>query len=108
MALDDRGKLLVLRTKLIDCASPFDAEVKALEWASDVAEMGSWRKVVWSMDAKLIVDEMLSSEEPNGWETRLDLLNIKERFQNREWILCWHPRNTNVVADAAAKFSLDL
>ena len=43
---DDSGKLLFLSSTLLelDCHSPFEAELEALNWASGIAERGGWVK----------------------------------------------------------------
>lgn len=78
-----------------------------LEWASMIALEENWGSIDWSMDAKKAVD-LIMSDFPGGWDSHIHVANIRARFLNQDWILCWNPRCTNRLADAIAKNALVL
>ena len=61
---DYQDKLLYVTSALDRCTSPHMAEILALEWASKYAEQCLWNKVIWSSDAKEVVKEVKSEDEP--------------------------------------------
>lgn len=56
---NEKGNLLYLSSNLMSCDSPFDAELQVLEWVSDFAYSCGWRNIVWEVDAKEVVKEVL-------------------------------------------------
>lgn len=57
---DHKGKLLLLSTTTTPCMTPFLAELKALEWATNYAAMCAWNKVLWAVDAQNVVQDVLA------------------------------------------------
>ena len=103
---DEQGRVVFLASQLESAENAMVAELKALVWALQIAKERSWQQVVWSSDAKTIVDEVLASYEPCGWESRYSILLCRKLLQERSWILVWNARSSNTVADVTAKFTL--
>lgn len=45
-------------------------------------------------------------EEPDAWDTSLDILQLRERCSRFNWSLLWNPRSANQAADSIANFSI--
>ena len=103
---DSCGKVLLLQTKLETAHSPMEAELKALSWALESVVSMSWRNLIWSSDAQFMVKEINSNSDPCEWNTRYMVLSCRELLSSNGWILGWNARDSNQLADIAAKFSL--
>ncbi|KAF3448191.1 hypothetical protein FNV43_RR08904 [Rhamnella rubrinervis] len=86
--------------------SPFEAELNALHWASELAERGRWTNVIWKMDTLEVVNVIERSSKPHCWFGFHKVLNIRNRFSSFVWKLCWNNRLCNLIADAVAKETL--
>lgn len=51
----------------------------------------------------MTVREVVSKAEPEGWSTRLMVLEIKKRFSNPNLIIQWNRRTANQLAHAVVK-----
>ena len=47
-----------------------------------------------------------STEEPGGWDTRYLILKCKKFLKPFGWRIAWNARNSNKLADGAAKLTL--
>ncbi|KAF3438107.1 hypothetical protein FNV43_RR20863 [Rhamnella rubrinervis] len=92
------GTRWLLSTYFLSCTSSPEAEVKAPKCA--------WKIVFWNVYACKLVREVLGVSDRICWETRYDILSLRRSFSRPDWLLEWSPRETNVLADLAAKFSL--
>ncbi|KAF3442329.1 hypothetical protein FNV43_RR16245 [Rhamnella rubrinervis] len=86
-----------------DC--PFDIDAEVLGWVIGYAEKYAWQKVVWEIDAKEVVKEVMAEKDPMAWSLFENFLPIKSRFVTFDWEIKWSPRLSNAVADAIAKFT---
>ncbi|KAF3440620.1 hypothetical protein FNV43_RR18904 [Rhamnella rubrinervis] len=79
---NEDGKVLLATSKVMKggCRSAFEAEVSVLDWASNFADRCNWTGVVFGIDAKFVVDEVLAESEPNGWNTFERVNAIRSRF----------------------------
>ena len=102
---DEVGRLLLLSTHFLSCNSPHEAKVKALEKVLVHAVKCAWKNVLWNVGACELVKEVLDVSDLICWETRYDILSLRS-FARPDWLLEWSGRETNVLADVAAKFSL--
>lgn len=73
---DDQGSLIFFQTIVIPALSAYHAELLALDWVSAYAESLSWKYLVWCSDAKLIVDDINTRVDPNGWFSRIPILSV--------------------------------
>lgn len=91
VAKDEKKKLLHLKYVIHPSFSLFMAELKALLWASNVIKLWGWNIVDWSFDVQMVVNEVLDPEEPCNWESRHDVLYLRNCFgpSNFTWNLSW-------------------
>lgn len=61
------GEILRIVSKLTEAHSALEAEWEALEWASDLARRENWNCIIWSSDARIVVDELAEGFEPSGY-----------------------------------------
>lgn len=61
---------------------------------------------MWSSDALNVVKEINNNQEPGGWYTRHNILQIRANFKGKNWSLSWNERSSNCLADALAKHAL--
>ncbi|KAF3436461.1 hypothetical protein FNV43_RR23553 [Rhamnella rubrinervis] len=101
------GRVWYLASKLDLAYSPTEAELKAIEWAFELAVEKNWSKIIWSSDALNVVKEILSSSNPSLWEIRYSVLYCRSLLRQNEWKMEWNARSSNVVADCVAKVSLN-
>ncbi|KAF3433118.1 hypothetical protein FNV43_RR24220 [Rhamnella rubrinervis] len=62
--------------------------------------------IVFEMDEKMVVEDVLAESEANNWIIFERLSAIKRRLSKANWKIEWSPRESNRVADNVAKFSL--
>lgn len=91
VATDDRGNIACLAMKGLSGMSVNIAELITLEWAAEIVEKLGWPKVLWWSDAKYIMDNSRSDEEPCVWSYRHQLLVLKKKFSQYKWKLNWCP-----------------
>lgn len=89
---DEKGTIVRMASRLMTSESAFVAEVRTLEWASELIEKQGWNKVTWATDSDLAVIEILSKNEPEGWSTRHLFLEIKRRFHSFDWVSRLEPQ----------------
>lgn len=58
VARDHEGNFLFFSSKQVEAFSSYEAEVLALEWATEYANTCSWRHVQWEIDAANVVFEV--------------------------------------------------
>ncbi|KAF3456757.1 hypothetical protein FNV43_RR01411 [Rhamnella rubrinervis] len=75
---DEKGRVLYLASYLTNAGSSLEAELKALEWALELAVEKEWNKVIWSSDAQAAVNEVKSVSDPCSWDTRYLVLNCRD------------------------------
>lgn len=81
-------------------------ELKALFWVAKLAEYHGWEVIEWRSDSQGIVNQILSLEDPCGWESRHTILSLRHLFfSHLGWNLCLIPRFANRCADIAAKWA---
>lgn len=85
IARDERGKLIFMAAKVVECDSARLAELFAINWASELAEEQKRFNICWSSDAAEIIKEINSLDDPAGWDSRFPLLCIKERSRSFNW-----------------------
>lgn len=102
---DHRGKLLLLSTSMAICNTPFFAVLKFLYWASEYAASCSWQKVMWVSDAQNVINDILDTKEPSGWESARGTTTIRHRFRTHEWRLVWEGKEYNELADSRTKYT---
>ncbi|KAF3441346.1 hypothetical protein FNV43_RR15260 [Rhamnella rubrinervis] len=73
----------------------------------EFASVCSWCNVIWNCDAKKAVEDIAAEVEPIGWDTYHEVLAIRRRLSNSNWVLEWSHQESNFVADLVAKFSLE-
>lgn len=100
-----KGCINLVATKLINYATVQEAEMLALDWAIGLTEMNGWENILWSSDAKFVVLDINSLEEPLRWETRYGILAIRERKLKFNWTFQWHSRSSNSLTDKAFNLS---
>lgn len=103
---DDYGGMVLTMTKLIGCKNAWCAEFPAVNWATRITEQKGWTKVLWSSDAKGIIETINSLEELDAWETSSNIMQIRERCASFSWQLLWNPRLANQATNSIANFSL--
>lgn len=79
---DNHGCVKLLANKLSPCESATVAELKAIEWSMALAEENGWDRVMWSSDAKFIIQDINSKHDPMGWETRYGVLAIRAKLMH--------------------------
>ncbi|KAF3442396.1 hypothetical protein FNV43_RR16312 [Rhamnella rubrinervis] len=104
--LDCKGNLISLASKLTTVLTPHLAEIKALEWATDLIERRGYPRVVWFCDSQVVVKEVKDSNESNSWFAYNEILNVRHAFAGKQWSLFWTSRNRNLLADLIAKTTL--
>lgn len=102
---NEEGDIIRILSAMDSALSAREAETKALRWASDIAVREEWKQVQWVSDALNVVKEINSSHAPEGWNTRYDMIKIKDNFKRQDWKLEWTCREENCAADAIAKVS---
>lgn len=102
---DEDGLLVMAEARISQAPSAFIAELMALHWAFLLARSKEWRKVIFSSDALMVVQEIFSPKKPSGWHTRTRILEIREALSMRDWTLEWNARSSNLFADCLAKIS---
>ncbi|KAF3455745.1 hypothetical protein FNV43_RR00387 [Rhamnella rubrinervis] len=68
--LDELGRVMYLAFKLASASTHFEAEIKAIEWAFEIAVEKNWKNIIWSSNALTAMKELLSPSDPISWETR--------------------------------------
>lgn len=99
--------LFEMASKQSGYTSVFEAQLAALAWASEYAKDKKWGKAIRSLDAVVVVKEILSKYDPKGWSFRYTLLQVRNLFARFNWLICWNARSSNVLADALAKFTFN-
>lgn len=57
----------------------------------------------------LVVNQVMSMEDPCCWNTRNEVLLLRHLYNQHEgWSLVWVPRDQNKAADCAAKWAPNL
>ncbi|KAF3438110.1 hypothetical protein FNV43_RR20866 [Rhamnella rubrinervis] len=97
---ENSGTRWLLSTYFLSCTSPSEAEAEVKAPKCD------WKIVFWNVGACKLVREVLGVSDRICWETRYDILSLRRSFARPDWLLEWSPRETHVLADLAAKFSL--
>lgn len=92
---------------LLKLSPALEAEWRALEWATDIARNENWSNVLWSTDAKTIVNELVDGTDPTSWSFRYVVIKIKQNFMLQIWKLAWNGRSSNLLADSLAKLSFN-
>ncbi|KAH7510895.1 hypothetical protein FEM48_ZijujUnG0074000 [Ziziphus jujuba var. spinosa] len=82
------------------------AKIKALSWASEVALGKGWKDLGWWSDAQSGVNQINGKDDPCIWDSRFDILHLRELFATNDWSLDWSPRIENHLADALVKWAL--
>ncbi|KAF3450284.1 hypothetical protein FNV43_RR06364 [Rhamnella rubrinervis] len=72
----------------------------------EYAESCGWRNIVFEVDAKNVMEDVLESSEPASWYSFESLIAIRRRISSENWKLEWSPRESNQAADSLAKFSI--
>ncbi|KAF3438278.1 hypothetical protein FNV43_RR21039 [Rhamnella rubrinervis] len=109
ITVDEFERLSVLdkhimdRTETVSMLTPYSAELKALEWASEIVERKSFPRVFWFCDSQMAVKD---SNEPNSWFAYNEILNVRHAFAGKRWSLFWISRRRNMLADLIAKTTL--
>lgn len=85
VARDDRGNIACMAAKFLSGMSADIVELTTIEWAAEIVENLGWPKVLWWSDAKCIVDQIFSEDEPCVWSYRHQLLNLKQKFSQCNW-----------------------
>lgn len=57
------------------------------------------------MDAANVIEDVLNSWEPQGWDSKSYILPVRQRFAVFNWKLDWNPKTSNRAAHAAASFT---
>lgn len=104
---DEDRNIVQITSRNENCDNAHEAEVLALLWATEVAKYKGWQNVEWSMDAVVVVKEVVSKEVTEKWHTRHAILQIRSRFDLHNWKILWNPRSSNVLANSFAKFALE-
>lgn len=86
-------------------ASVYEAETKAVEWATSCALGLNWNKLSFSSNANMVVKEINSSKDPVGWFTRDSVLHVRSLLLVNDWNLVWNARVFNKFADFFDKIS---
>lgn len=68
-------------------------------------ETKGWSNVVWSSDAEGLIRDINAELEPETWDTRFGVLQIRERRSRFNWSFDWNPRSANLAAGRVVKFS---
>ncbi|KAF3447866.1 hypothetical protein FNV43_RR08572 [Rhamnella rubrinervis] len=102
------GKVIFVSSKVLErgCNSAYEAEAFALDWATDYADKYGWKRIVFEMDAKMVMEDVLAESESNSWIMFERLSAIRRRLSKADWKIEWSPRESNRVADSVAKFFL--
>lgn len=77
MVRDATGTILDFQSKTLICSLLMEAEIETLEWASSTAMKEYWGRIEWLMDAKKVV-ELIISNGNGGWSSYYNLINIQK------------------------------
>lgn len=104
---NENGVIIHLASKLVDCETALEAEILAILLATEEAEALGWNKIIWSTDSANSAKEINSSKDPDGWNTRDNILHIKARFAIFNWQIRWNHRSSNFLDDKVARDSFN-
>lgn len=79
-------------------------EIYAIMWASKEVVQMNWNYLEWASDTTTVVQDIMSEDDPEGLNSRYDLLKIKASFVCFNWKISWHVRSSNMLANRIAKF----
>ena len=79
---DYQGNLGFLASSIIDITELVSAELKALEWATNLLFEHGWNNIEWCSNAKTIVNDIVFDKKPMSWSLRDDILLIKHRCES--------------------------
>ena len=107
VARDNTGTILSWKSKIIPLCTPSFAEASAAEFPIDLASSFNWLVVVFSSNAKLIMEALSSRDNSSMWDVYC-LLDIC--FVNLNtipfWFAAYAPRSSNFLAHNIAKWFL--
>lgn len=94
-----------MASKMVSCENPQEAELMAIEWESEIVLEQSWNNVIWSSDALGVIKAINFEANPTGWDTKINLLKIRDRRKDFNWLFNWNSRDTNKAADFICNFA---
>lgn len=103
---DEDGLLVMACSKVSSASSAYEAEMKTVEWAVTSAARKPWNKLMFSSSALTVVNEMKSSNDPNGWYMKESVFSIRAMLNSKGWELYWNARSSNFFADCLVKSTL--
>lgn len=78
-------KFLLLAAKPLSLLKAEIAKLKAIEWASTLAEEFGWKNVDWLCDAKSVVKQLNDYSEPCEWESWALVSSLKAKLKRNNW-----------------------
>lgn len=103
---DSKKGFLLIATRLINARCSEEAKVRTINWASTMLESKNWEKLEWRCDAARVVDQIQHPGEALKWSTRNHILEIRNMFITNWWKIAKVTRESNCIADCAAKLTL--